>query len=130
MRQILAFEHPDAGLQLVRGTIEPGEDARAAALRELAEEAGLSNVSIAKDLGTWSPGNAAGPGGHVWSLQLCTYLPGLPDGWVHHCVDDGGQDYRFFWHDTHREPGAGWAEPFRRVLGVIRERTRPLRWRG
>ena len=35
LQQILAFEHPKAGLQLVKGRIEPGENARAAALREL-----------------------------------------------------------------------------------------------
>jgi len=34
MQQILAFEHPSAGLQLVKGGIEPGENPRAAALRE------------------------------------------------------------------------------------------------
>ena len=31
MRQILAFEHPKKGVQLVKGFIEPGESARAAA---------------------------------------------------------------------------------------------------
>ena len=39
MRKILAFEHPEAGVQLVKGSIEPGENPRLAALRELAEEA-------------------------------------------------------------------------------------------
>ena len=53
MQQILAFEHPEAGLQLVKGRIEPGENARAAALRELAEESGIVDTAIATDLGTW-----------------------------------------------------------------------------
>lgn len=125
MRQILAFEHPTGGLQLVKGSIEIGEDARTAALRELAEEAGISNASIARDLGTWNSGH-----GHVWSLQLCAYMPGLPDGWVHRCEDDGGQDLRLFWHDVHREPGRGWADQYQRALATIRERARALRWRG
>jgi 8-oxo-dGTP pyrophosphatase MutT (NUDIX family) len=68
MRQILAFEHPTDGVQLVKGTIETGEDGRAAALRELHEEAGIANTSIAKDLGIWSSGYE----GQVWSLHLCT----------------------------------------------------------
>jgi 8-oxo-dGTP pyrophosphatase MutT (NUDIX family) len=126
MRQILAFEDPESNLQLVKGGIEAGEDARSAALRELEEESGIVNVSIARDLGTWNSGH----GGHVWSLQLCTYLPNLPDSWVHRCQDDGGQDLRFFWHDMHQEPGGRWAPHFRRALATIRERTRPLRWRG
>jgi 8-oxo-dGTP pyrophosphatase MutT (NUDIX family) len=126
LRQILAFEHPQAGIQLVKGGIEPGEDARTAALRELEEEAGIRNVAIARDLGTWSSGH----NGHVWSLQLCTYQPGLPETWIHHCGDDGGHDLRFFWHDMHCIPGEAWAEQYRRALEVIRERTRLLRWRG
>ena len=35
--EILAFEHPLAGLQLVKGSIEPNETAAAAAVRELYE---------------------------------------------------------------------------------------------
>jgi 8-oxo-dGTP pyrophosphatase MutT (NUDIX family) len=126
MRQILAFEHPEAGVQLVKGSIGPGEHPRRAALRELAEEAGITGAHIAHDLGTWSPE----PQGPVWSLHLCTFSPQLPESWTHHCPDDGGQDLRFFWHDVHAEPGGSWAPPFRQALATIRERTRPLRWRG
>jgi 8-oxo-dGTP pyrophosphatase MutT (NUDIX family) len=126
MRQILAFEHPEQGFQLVKGTIEPGEHPRDAALRELEEEAGINNTSIARDLGTWS----SGENGHVWSLQLCTYLSEMPEKWLHRCADDGGHVYRFFWHDVHTEPGEGWAPQYRRALATIRERVRPLRWRG
>ncbi len=126
MRQILAFEHPEAGLQLVKGRIEPGEDARSAALRELEEEAGIRDISIARDLGTWNSGH----NGHVWSLHLCTYAPTLPDTWTHYCLDDGGHDLSFFWHDVHSEPGNGWTDEYRRALAAIRARTRALRWRG
>jgi 8-oxo-dGTP pyrophosphatase MutT (NUDIX family) len=126
LRQILAFEHPQAGVQLVKGGIEDGEDPRAAALRELQEEAGISNTAIAEDLGTWS----AADGAHVWSLQMCTFRPELPEKWVHHCVDDGGHDLTFFWHDVNEEPGEKWRPIYRQALEEIRERTRPLRWRG
>lgn len=126
MRQILAFEHPEAGLQIVKGSIEPGENARAAALRELAEESGITGTDIARDLGTWNSEHDD----HVWSLQLCTYAPTLPESWTHHCPDDGGQELRFFWHDFHAEPNDRWAPQFREALAAIRERTRPLRWRG
>jgi 8-oxo-dGTP pyrophosphatase MutT (NUDIX family) len=125
LRQILAFEHPEEGIQLVKGSIEPGESPRVAALRELAEEAGITGADIAHDLGVWSSEHDR----HVWSLHLCTYSK-LPDTWTHHCPDDGGQDLRFFWHDVHAEPDATWAPKFRKALEAIRERTRPLRWRG
>ena len=69
LQQILAFEHPEAGLQLVKGRIEPGENARAAALRELQEEAGIADMAIATDLGTWHSEHK----GHIWSFQLCTF---------------------------------------------------------
>jgi 8-oxo-dGTP pyrophosphatase MutT (NUDIX family) len=130
MRQILAFEHPTDGLQLIKGSIEPGEDPRTAALRQLEAESGIRGASIARDLGTWKSGH-----GHVWSLQLCTYMPGLPDSWTHHGEDhprreQGGQELRLFWHDMHREPGKGWADHYQRALATIRERARALRWRG
>jgi 8-oxo-dGTP pyrophosphatase MutT (NUDIX family) len=126
MRQILAFEHPREGVQLVKGGIEPGETVRAAALRELEEESGLAETGILEDLGTLDSGDD----GHVWSLQLCAFPRNLPETWTHHCPDDGGEDYRFFWHDLHQSPAANWKPQFQRALAAIRERTRPLRWRG
>jgi 8-oxo-dGTP pyrophosphatase MutT (NUDIX family) len=41
--ELLVFEHTDvpAGVQVPAGTVEPGEDVRAAALRELVEETGI-----------------------------------------------------------------------------------------
>lgn len=124
MRQILAFEHPRAGIRLVKGGIEPGENVRAAALRELEEEAGISNTGIAHDLGTWKAGQ------RVWSLQLCTFPHGLPETWTRRRGDADGQDLKFFWHDVHQPPDETWDDHYRRALDAIRERTRPLRWRG
>jgi 8-oxo-dGTP pyrophosphatase MutT (NUDIX family) len=126
MREILAFEHPSDGMQLVKGGIETGEDGRTAALRELYEAAGITNASIARDLGTWSSGHDA----HVWSLHLCAYQPDLPEAWIHHCKDDGGHDLRFFWHPVHSPASDAWAPQFQQALAEIRERTRALRWRG
>lgn len=126
MRQILAFEHPREGVQLVKGGIEPGETVRAAALRELQEESGIVETGIAADLGTWDSGHR----GHVWSLQLCPFPRRLPETWTHYCADDGGHDLRFFWHDMSKQPGENWKEQYRRALEAIRQRTVPLRWRG
>lgn len=42
-QEVLVFEHVEvaAGVQVPAGTVEPGEDVRVAALRELAEESGI-----------------------------------------------------------------------------------------
>ena len=126
MRHILAFEHPNAGLQIVKGRIEPGENAPTAALRELAEEAGIADATIARDLGVWHSNHKD----QIWSLQLCTFSPELPETWFHHCDDDGGHDFWFFWHDLNQRPSDRWRPQYRRALDEILERTRALRWRG
>ena len=49
-RRLLVFSHPnhpEAGIQVPAGTVEPGETPHAAALREAAEEIGLSAERIA-----------------------------------------------------------------------------------
>jgi 8-oxo-dGTP pyrophosphatase MutT (NUDIX family) len=59
--EILAFRHPIAGCQLVKGSIEPEEDVGQAALRELCEESGVCDAGIASFLGH-EPGNRTRPG--------------------------------------------------------------------
>lgn len=57
--QALVFRHPDpaGGYQIPKGTIEPGETAEQAVLRELWEETGLRDLrlvrEVAVDLYTW-----------------------------------------------------------------------------
>jgi len=64
--QILAFQHPGAGLQLPAGTVEPGETPDAAALREAGEETGLTRLRLVVKLGV-EPVNA--PAGQAWLLR-------------------------------------------------------------
>ncbi len=49
--RILILQHEAGKWMLPKGTIEPGEAAEAVALREVHEEAGLSNVRVVGDLG-------------------------------------------------------------------------------
>ena len=115
-REVLAFHHPLAGCQLVKGTIEIGETAIAAAVRELAEEAGIA-ASASADMGQ-SPDIAEGQTWHFVAMKTGK----LPDSWVHHCADDGGHDFAFFWHPLVEKPDAGWHPIFVRALDYIRER--------
>jgi len=64
--QILAFQHPSAGLQLPAGTVEPGEAPDAAALREAGEETGLTRLRLVANLGTET---ARAPEGQAWLLR-------------------------------------------------------------
>lgn len=49
--EILLLQHEGGKWMLPKGTIEPGETPEAVALREVREEAGLSNLHVLHDLG-------------------------------------------------------------------------------
>lgn len=89
--EILAFEHPLAGLQLVKGSVEPGESTDMAAVRELREEAGIP-ATVKRDLGEWRSITT----GHTWVFHECHVAQDLPDIWIHFAEDDGGHEFRFF----------------------------------
>ena len=117
--KLLVFRHPSAGIQLVKGTIKPGEGPAAAALRELREESGIADAAICEDLGLWD----ADYEGQIWSLQLSTVSQALPESWQHRCGDDGGLDLSFFWHEINAEPSEEWHRLFQRALEQIRRRS-------
>lgn len=114
--QVLAFEHPLAGFQLVKGTIELNETPRQAALRELLEESGILAAHVNMDIGVWQSGYQD----QVWSFHLCEVTRDLPNTWVHHTADDGGHDFKFFWHQLAIEPSNLWHEVFCGALAFIR----------
>ena len=117
----MAFRHPSGGIQLVKGSIEPGELPSDAALRELREEAGIADAVVCRDLGVWD----AAFEGQIWSFQLCATARALPESWSHLCLDDGGIELQFFWHDVYADPSGDWHPVFRRALECIRSRMRP-----
>ncbi len=113
--RILVFKHPVAGIQLVKGTIEVGEQPAAAALRELCEESGIYDATVTRDLGTWVAGFEA----QVWSFHLCSSPTTLPESWVHHTNDDGGLDLMFYWHPVDQKPNQEWHSLFQRALQYV-----------
>ena len=74
--ELLVFDHvdvPDAGTQVPAGGMEPGESVEEAALREVAEETGLTGARVVRLLGVSDrahpetplspgPGRSKGPG--------------------------------------------------------------------
>ncbi len=115
-RRIPAFEHPKAGLQIVKGTIKPGEAPERAAARELFEESGLE-TRAALNLGQ----SDAIVEEQVWHFALCRIVPPVRDRWQHFCADDGGHLFKFFWLGLDDPIPEGFASPFQRALHWIRE---------
>ena len=112
--EVLAFRHPEAGLQIVKGTIESGETPERAAVRELGEEAG---VESARSMGRFGSLEIGDDTWHFVRVQASD----LPDRWVHRCKDDGGHDFAFFWHPLDQQPDEQWHDNFMRALRYIAE---------
>ncbi|WP_242169116.1 MULTISPECIES: NUDIX domain-containing protein [unclassified Pseudomonas] len=115
--EILAFEHPLAGFQLVKGSVEPGETTETAAIRELREESGITG-SVIRGLGTWYSEIT----GHTWAFHQCQASVELADTWTHFAEDDGGHEFRFFWHPLSSELTPEWHPIFKGALTTLIER--------
>jgi 8-oxo-dGTP pyrophosphatase MutT (NUDIX family) len=118
---VLAFEHPLAGLQLVKGSIEPGETPPQAALRELEEESGIAQSVAVRHLGL----RLSGCNAQIWSFHEISVNHALPQTWLHHTADNGGQVFRFFWHPVSEPASAQWHPVFAGALGFIRRHLAP-----
>ena len=74
-KELLVFDHrdhPNAGTQVPAGRLEPGEDLEAGLLRELDEEAGLTNARILRKFATFGPGelpHGKGYTNHAYELE-------------------------------------------------------------
>ena len=116
LREILAFRHPSAGLQIVKGTIESGENSQVAALRELAEESGINLVSSCEfkgisDLITEN---------QTWYFYHCIIDEDLKNAWDFFANDDGGINFSFFWFNLNEKPSNDWHPTFLRALDYIK----------
>ncbi|UYO00341.1 MAG: NUDIX domain-containing protein [Devosia sp.] len=116
--EILAFAHPLAGWQLVKGTREPGESIAEGALRELAEESGIVGQAGAGTV--WTSEHIAA--GQVWHFVPVT-VGDVPDRFSFHTLDDGGHRFDFFWWNLTASPGPEWHPFFVLALDEISART-------
>lgn len=77
-RVLLLLKRLPPEVRLPKGTIDPGEDAPAAAVREVAEETGFAALRIVAELGCFEV-EVRGPGGwllwpqHYFLMQLDSY---------------------------------------------------------
>ena len=103
--ELLVFRHrdfPDAGLQVPAGAIEEGEDPQDAALREVREESGLTEVRVVGLLGRYLYDAVQHRGEihdrYVYHLELAG---SAEQSWLHYETDpsDGGPPiaFSFFW---------------------------------
>lgn len=114
--ELLIFDHPLTPPQLPKGTIDPGEEPLAGALRELAEETGLVAVECLAALPPFdihddfedevSPSQR-------WHAYVLTPTAAVPDAWIHKVQGNGG--------DAGMEFGCRFA-----ALGAIEEDLHPL----
>jgi 8-oxo-dGTP pyrophosphatase MutT (NUDIX family) len=98
--RLLVFQHvgiPEAGWQVPGGTVEPGEAAEAAVLREIGEETGLSQVALVRPLGMQMRemqdfGRDEVPRRHFFHLRVMN-VP--PERWQH--LAEGRYTFDFTW---------------------------------
>ncbi len=112
--EVLAFVHPLAGRQFVKGTVESGELPLSAALRELREESGVV-LDALDSLGTHRIA------GQVWYLFLAR-RDDLPETWTHEADDDGGHDFVFFWHPLGQPLDDRWEDIFHQAFAALQSR--------
>lgn len=114
--QILAFRHPKAGTQLIKGTLEPGEQPEVGALRELAEESGIIQAAVVEKIGELAIDDIE----QYWHIFLCQAADELSEEWDFFTTDGGGNLFHFFWHPLTATPGESWHAHFQTALAFIR----------
>ena len=114
--EILAFKHPMAGNQLVKGTIEDRETLEQACIRELEEESGLIG-EVECDLGIWDSGYKD----HIWGFCLVRVKAPLKNEWSFFTEDDGGLNFKFFWQPLNAELNSEWHDLFKGAVAFIKK---------
>ena len=105
--ELLVFEdpkHPRTGTQVPAGRLEPEEELEAGVLREIAEETGLEDVRIVRELAGFEEHYPSRYENHGFQLVVESEAP---DKWEHVVYghgDDAGLVFRFRWVPIWTEP--------------------------
>jgi 8-oxo-dGTP pyrophosphatase MutT (NUDIX family) len=127
--KLLVFEGPGhEGLQVPKGTVEPGEDPREALFREVLEESGLGALASTTHVAT-----------DVWTRRLSphkryvrhfyhatVYEP--RDSWEHVVTGEGeerGETFEFSWVDPAEVDGHEFALSLDDYVPAVEDRTTP-----
>lgn len=106
-RELLIFRHPFVGVQIPKGTVEPGEDVADAAIRELEEESGIATIASSVKVGTWdrimdAPAESGSQVGdlHRWHIFVIRTPEDLPERWDHVAIgseEEDGLVFSYLW---------------------------------
>lgn len=119
---VLVFDHPLAGRQLVKGTIEDDESAEDAAVRELFEESGLDGVSQAIFLGVQEYAEV----GQRWHFFQCLLDDTPLEHWNHFTSDGDGLTFRFCWQPLEQPIGNPVGPVFEQARQFVEAKLGPL----
>ena len=113
--ELLAFKHPKAGNQLVKGNIKIGEHLEDACVRELKEESGIQ-AEVVRQLGIWDSNYK----NQIWGFCLMHFEGTLPDNWEFDTADDGGHIFSFFWQPLNSPLNENWNEVYTNAFHYIK----------
>jgi len=104
--ELLVFQHPFAGVQIPKGTIEPNETVQTATVRELKEESGLEAEHAPQLIGKWerTVGGGSNEDGpletNLWHISILKTEEQHPENWQHEAHGSSAEDgliFKFFW---------------------------------
>ena len=117
-RDLLVFDHPIAGTQIPKGTLEPGEEPMLGARRELLEESGIETPRAFRLIATDRWRN------HIRAL-FHVELNHLDDAWTHIASGshaEQGLEFRYRWvplENAHNEVDHDMADTISQLLDPI-----------
>ena len=123
--ELLVFDHPEAGTQIPKGRVDPGESHREAAIRELAEESGL-NLEPTRFIAAFRyeflhpyTGETVQEDGYVWLFEASTEMP---ESWTHE-PEEEALPFSFRWISLDERTADHVHPHFAKVIELLTEST-------